>query len=465
MNISLLVKKLDEIENSNKISIFESIGQGDQYFRTWEKEIHPILCEVALQPDQINQLFKSIEKSGGRSGLGKAVDAVKGAKDKISDVWFNKFGGMLQSSAPVQAFDQKWEDIKSKIAAKNPELANKLAKYGDFAKNNPKLHKFLLAIAGSAAAALGIAVAGGAAAGALAVGTGAGVAVGILNIADRLLQGQTASTAIGRGSTAGLIAGLTAGAIAKATAAFDQLSAVKIIKQGGTAEFNGQIFYLKPEEVKIFSDAISSNAQAAANINPGGITAMMDANAARMAEATAKILAKAADPAYQEAAYKMLKVGTRIEPGMLGQAAGAAASALSAVQPVLSAIAGQIAGGKSPPTGDKTPVTVKESLTRRQINELFGFTGNKIDASKLEKAWKKAGSPTDSEEVAKILQSAGVDSSIIDQAFTDLGIQRGAPQNSTANIDEINTFLATLKLDDLKNLQKLVNDTLAKSPA
>ena len=177
MSLQTLISKLDAIENSPRISVFESIGQGDVYFRTWEKEIHPTLCEVALQPDQIQQLFKSIETGAGRSMLGKAGDAIKGAGNKISDVWFNKFGGMLQSSGPVQAFDQKWEDIKSSVAKKNPELAAKLAKYGEFAKNNPNLHKFLLAIAGSAAAALGVAVAGGVGAGALAVGTGTGVAI------------------------------------------------------------------------------------------------------------------------------------------------------------------------------------------------------------------------------------------------------------------------------------------------
>ena len=123
MQLSTLLSTLDRIENSPKQSIFESIGQGDQYFRTWERDIHPVLCEVALQPDQIQQLFKSIETGAGRSMLGKAGDAVGAVKDKISDVWFNKFGGMLQSSTPVQAFDQKFEEIKASIAAKNPQLA------------------------------------------------------------------------------------------------------------------------------------------------------------------------------------------------------------------------------------------------------------------------------------------------------------------------------------------------------
>jgi hypothetical protein len=77
------IDKLDAIENfSNRKSIFESISPGDPYFRTWEKEIHHVLCEVALQPDQIQQLFKSIETGAGRSTLGKA-----GALKKITGLY------------------------------------------------------------------------------------------------------------------------------------------------------------------------------------------------------------------------------------------------------------------------------------------------------------------------------------------------------------------------------------------
>ena len=67
MQLSKLISKLDEIERSPKQSIFETMGQGDQYFQTWERDIHPILCEVALAPDQIQKLFKSIEAGAGRS--------------------------------------------------------------------------------------------------------------------------------------------------------------------------------------------------------------------------------------------------------------------------------------------------------------------------------------------------------------------------------------------------------------
>ncbi|NBO99380.1 MAG: hypothetical protein EBU90_04530 [Proteobacteria bacterium] len=377
-------------------TIFESIGGTDPYFKTWQRDIHPVLCEVALNPDQINQLFKSIEKGGGRSLLGKAKDAISGATNKISDVWFNKFGGMLQSSGPVQAFDQKFEEIKSSIAAKNPKLAAKLAKYGEFAKNNPKLHKFLLAIGGSVAAAVGVTVAGGVGAGALAVGTGAGVATGIINIADRLLQGQKASTAIGRGATTGLVTGITAAAATKILSGVANSFKAEYVNtvrgerlMNGTFDINGQWTFVtgRPEDVRALGQAMDAeNYQLFYSL----VEKMRSPEYVKGLEASQEII-KQATQNYQSTAG-VIKT--------LAQAATAAA------------------GGAASAATNQQP---KESLSENKIYELFGITGNKIDASKLEKAWKKAGSPTDSDEIAKILQGAGVDPTIISQAFKEIG--------------------------------------------
>jgi len=408
MNIKQITARLDEIENRPRKSIFESIGHGDQYFTKWEKEIHPKLCEVALAPEQIQQLFKSIEAGAGRSMLGKAGDAVGAAKDKISDVWFNKFGGMLQSSGPVQAFDQKFEEIKTSIAAKNPNLAAKLAKYGEFAKANPNLHKFLLAIAGSAAAALGVAVAGGVGAGALAVGTGTGIAVGILNIADRLLQGQKASTAIGRGATTGAIAGLAAGAAAKIgdmvkagikSDAVGQLNGMRITRH--TMDWNGQPFSAVTQEPLTSQLKNAFDALGMSNPSPDAVNNF------------AKFMAQASSPEYQSQLSNAREAASAIK---------AAAKSSMAVVGQLTQLGTAAAGGAASAATNQQPTPTTESLNRNQLNELFGITGNKVDASKLQKAWEKAGSPTDSEAVAKILQGAGVDPAMISKAYTDMSL-------------------------------------------
>lgn len=453
MDISALIKRMDVIESNQRVSIFESLGRGDTYFETWEREIHPVLCEVAMDPEQVKKLFTSIEKGAGRSTLGKASDAVKGAKDKISDVWFNKFGGMLQSSGPVQAFDQKFEDLKSKIAAKNPELAAKLAKYGEFAKNNPNLHKFLLAIAGSAAAALGVAAAGGAAAGALAVGTGAGIAVGVLNIADRLLKGQKASTAIGRGATAGIVAGLTAAGAAKLADLAKGMSAQVGVMKGageGVEQLNivrdsvgvpsmpgferGIQIAGKTEDVEKLRDLWNQYSKLAWDYKPGTDPSAMYGPYKEFAG----LVAKMKDPSYIDG---LELVATQQQQAIqwVNNAFAAINGAAKLATSAGAATAGQAAAGAGEQPA--APAPVKESLNNRQLNELFGITGNKVDAKTLEKAWTKAGSPTDSEEIKQILVNAGVDEQLVSTAFSDMGIETSPasvePGAETVNIQEL----------------------------
>ena len=61
---------------------------------------------------------------------------------------------------------------------------------------------------------------------------------------------------------------------------------------------------------------------------------------------------------------------------------------------------------------------------------------NKVTADKLNTAWKKAGSPMDSDKVAQVLQGAGVDPQVINQAYTGLKIP--APAAAPADATQAN---------------------------
>lgn len=500
---------------NNKQGLFESLGIRDPYFVKWEKEIHPYLIEAAMTPDQIQQLFGQVEKTN-RTALGKGVDAVGAAKDKISDVWFNKFGGMLQSSKQIQDFDAKFEEIKSKIAAKYPDIAAKLAKYGEFAKSSPNLHKFLLAIAGSVAAALGVAAAGGITAGALAVGTGTAVAVGIVNIADRLLQGQKASTAIGRGATAGLVAGITAAGAAKlADLGKDLVAQIGVMKGAGEGveKLNimrdsvgvagmpgferGIQIAGKTEDIAKLRDLWDQFSGLAGDFTPGGDTSAMYDTYKQFAG----LVGQMKDPAYID--------GLQLVAAQQQQAIEWVNSAFTAINGAAkiaatagAATAGQAAGGAGetpaapgapapttptpgvPAPAEPAPTTpapkrqsLKQKLAARQTNEYIdrdltvrmwmlnemiskprggvrlteagigqalgkgaswlankakGLT-TKTTAADLTAAWQAAGSPTDSEEVAKVLRDAGVGDDIIGKTFTDMGVPApGAPTTDPA---------------------------------
>ena len=138
--------------------------------------------------------------------------------------------------------------------------------------------------------------------------------------------------------------------------------------------------------------------------------------------------------------------------------------------------------------------------------------GASIDS--LNQAWKAAGSPTDSEEVAKILQSAGIAPDIVTKIYTDLKIpapgaapatapdanKDGKPDTPTApdankdgkpdtpadastdattssaeppatpqadqqsklSVGQINKIIPTLRVRDLKSVQKNVDAVIQK---
>lgn len=458
-------------------NIFESLQLGkDPYVEHWQKEIHPLLLEVALSPEQIKQLFKSIEttaseQGSNRSAAGKAVDAAGEITDKVKDLWFNKLGGALQQSGPVKAFDAKYEEIKNKIAAENPKLAEAFSKYKQFADNNPKLQKFLLMIATSAAAALGLAVVGGASAGIAATGLGVGAATAIVQIADRLLKGEKASTAIGRGATAGIVAGLTAAGVKAATTALDQLGQITRIKNSYYVEYNGQGAYVNAEDYRAWKEGMS-----AANKMTDGIDFMsnsqayFDASAKGMvksAEVAAEILTKASDPAYQEAAMAAAEIV--IKPGAVESAAAAMRDAAKAINPVISAAAGQAAGGagekkesyyvQTRPLSEGQVYLLLRKISEQQeltegpvwdkvkagagkaigaVGKGLGAVGKQITTNatypKLLAAWKLEGSPTDSEEIKQFLTNyGGITPEVINKVFTDMKIS-AAPAADTQSV-------------------------------
>ena len=490
MRIENLIENNNLLSSSDgfRTSIFESIGHGDAYFTTWEKEIHPILCEVALTPDQIQQLFTAVEKGSDRTLLGK----VKDAPSKISDAWFNKFGGMLQSSTPVKAFDQKFEEIKSKIAAENPKLAASLAKYGEYAKNNPKLHKFLLGIAGSVAAALGVAVAGGIGASVLAIGTGTAIAVGIVNIADRLLQGQKASTAIGRGATAGVVAGISAAAMAgigKWAAGLREKSipiadGLEKISYKATRELSSYGMEMKEMtqgfDVVVDADAASAIRAAVNGIKNGDSSAFGQLQDLGRLVHSADYKARMKDVAgfAKDMAFNndsllqwikgLTQAATAVGGAAAGQAAGAAGEKPAAPKEGFTATGKKLSEGQVYMIFNR--VCTQQQLTEGPMDFIKGAAAKGMDklktvgknlttkftADKLNSAWQKAGSPTDSEEVAKILTAAGVSDDVIKTVYTDLKIS-AAPtepeaQAATGGYAEVKKAIAQLNTKDRKRM-------------
>jgi hypothetical protein len=445
-------------------TLFESIGLDEAYFSAWERDIHPVLVEVALSADTINQLFTNIEKSATAGGDNRTLAGkAKDLPGQISDVWYNKFGAMLKQSGPIKAADEKFNDLKQKIRAANPDskVIAAIDQYAEYAKQHPNMQKFLLAITGSVAAALGVAAAGGVAAGALAVGTGAGVAVGIVNIADKLLKGQDLSTAVGRGATAGLVAGLTAGAAAKVQDLLYNWGAITKSSEAYEMIQNYHKVYVKAEDYNYVHQATFASPE--------------------WSQRFAEIMQKASNPEYQKAAIELAgKVTT--SQNVLGGAANAAADALSAIQPVLAATAGQAAGDAKESrdlTLEETTtlfLTVEHTMLSEGLWDKVKTVGHnittKVTADKLQSAWKAAGSPTDSEAIKQILIKAGVASEVVDSVYKQFKIpattntaqpqQNPQQQTNRISVKQINQIIRTMKSKDLQSLQHTVDAALAR---
>jgi hypothetical protein len=480
------------LEHRENITLLESFGlPKDDYNIRWMTEVHPLLMEVALAPDQVKQLLKSIETTAGEMGqnrtmAGKAVDTAGEISKKVKDLWFNKLGSALQQSGPVKAFDAKYEEIKSKIAAENPKLAEAFGKYKQFADNNPKLQKFLLMVATSAAAALGLAVVGGAAAGIAATGLGVGAATAIVQIADRLLKGEKASTAIGRGGTAGIVAGLTAAGVKAAgdliTAGMDALKG-----QGNEIVFQDNIFKVTPEDMERVKDAFDNYQSVAGDAigNPAELVNVIDSPEAKAYFDLMKELAQkaATDPEYQQAAFDAA-VGIASKNLSIDQMVVNAQEVLKAVTPVAAAAAGQAAGGAGEKEKKESYYVQRRPLSEGQVYLLLkrvsqqeqltegpmdmlkkgagavagavgkGLSGvgkqitNKNTYEKLWASWKLEGSPTDSEELAKFLKGQGVSDEVVAKVYGDMKIPAPGSAPSTAvDIETVKQMIVKLPVD------------------
>jgi hypothetical protein len=486
-------------ENQNNLVLLESLGlETDRYNTYWMNEIHPLLLEVALAPDQIKQLFKSIEttaseQGSNRTAAGKAVDKAGEISEKVKDLWFNKLGGALQQSGPVQAFDAKYEEIKAKVAAENPKLAEALGKYKQFADNNPKLQKFLLMIAASIAGALGLAVAGGAAAGIAATGLGVGAGVAIVNIADRLLKGEKASTAIGRGGTAGIVAGLTAAGVKAAgdliTAGMDALKS-----KANEIVFQDNIFRVTPEDMDRVRDAFDAVKKAGSDAigNPAELMNTINSPESKAYFDLMKELAQkaATDPEYQQAAFDAA-VGIASKNLSIDQMVVNAQSVLQAVTPVAAAAAGQTAGAAGekkesyylqtrPLSEGQVYLLLKKVSQQQELTEgpmdllkkgagaAMGAVGKGLSAvgkqittnatyPKLLAAWKLEGSPTDSEEIKKFLQNyGGITPETIDKVYGDMKLGSSSAKSDAAAAQGYKEIKAMVQALDKKGRQRIM---------
>jgi hypothetical protein len=404
-------------------------------------ELSPLL-EVALTADQIKNIFQSVEKNataagGNRTGLGKGVDTARQV-----DAALNKLGKWLQNTTPVKNFDTKFEKLKADINKKFPDskFLDRVSKMGIWAQNNP----------GKTAAIIGVlttvaALAGGP--------VGGAIAGQILKGSVELLKGEKLSTAIGKGAKAaayGFLAGksleligdsLSSGIESVRDALFPGAQKLTLIKDATGLGFNSVEAIGRPEDLKPIETAWAAASKAWDN---------NDLNSAATYIQQAKdAAAKLADPAYvaqiaandqaRDAITKAAQVTMKVADGIAAAAQGAVTAKTGEKKESVYLQARSLSEGQvymlfnrieqlnEGPIWDKVKSGAGKlaAAAGQKISTVGTNLTTKITADKLNSAWTKAGSPTDSAALAKFLKSQGVDDAVISQTFKAMKLKVG----------------------------------------
>jgi hypothetical protein len=397
--------------------------------------------------------------------LGKAADI----PGQVNDV-INKVGKYLQDTTPVKMADQKFEQLKAKVGAKFPKLDTQLTGMGTWMKENP----------GKSAAIIGLLTVLASLAGGPVGGAIAGQA---LKGASELIKGEKLSTAVGKGLKAaavGWLAGKSMEAVGKmVTAAYEFFNPMPI--QGFVNFYQENIGNGLPN---IFRDAhIVGNKEQLSQFNQLWGSAAKQWQSGNF-EGARDAFSQAQDFAIKITGETYKAMGTT-DPGEPIRKLNDLFTGLSAAaQGAATGAAGYDKQGKPVEAAKKESYYVQNRpLSEGQVYLVFdrvvklnegpiwdkvkGAAGKavgavaqkagqigtnlttKITADKLNSAWKKAGSPMDSEEVAKVLTAAGVGDDVVKQVYTDLKISAApAAQAATGGYAEVKKAIAQLNTKD-----------------
>ena len=424
------------------------------------------LTEATLTPDQIEKMFGDVEQTatsqgGNRTGLGKAKDVPA----KVSEI-LGKMGTWVQNTTPVKGFDEKFEKLKKDIRAKagdDSKFIKSIDAMSKFAKENP----------GKTAAIIGVLTA---VASVVGGPLGGAIAGQVLRGATELLKGEKLSTAIGKGlktaafgfltgaaleAVGGALAGLRADVIMKDAFAEVSFGATRTMTDGFntfTRTLEGINIKVLPEDAEKINEIMK--------IISGGDDRGKVAAWYRLQQIAAEIRSGAYSDVMREAGvkalnndefYNAIKTATKgitaaaqgmvAAAGVKGDAKGAKKEStefyktklsegqvyllfnkLENIQLLAEAEAEQDA--KPAPEGEPEQKEKKPGFFSRMGKNLT----TKITADKLNKAWKKAGSPTDSNELANFLRQQGVSDEVLTPVYKQMKLKvPAAPKQTDPN--------------------------------
>lgn len=438
------------------------------------------LIEASLTVDQIQGLFGNIEQTATAGGdnrtlVGKGKDTV----DKVNDI-INKAGKWVQDTTPVKGFDNKFEQLKTSVGKKFPELDKQLTSMGTWAKENPAKTAMIIGVLTALASLAGGPV-GGAIAGQVLRGT------------TELMKGEKLSTAIGKGlktAALGVLAGIGMEGLTEmfADMRWDMVHELVPLDLRDYAtgfkvdlSFNGETImgpasgsldgsFIVPKE---FAGSVRSYLEAAQNgdmkafwelkeiatidwsdyiegqmdvtrhfaaQNDEFWNAIKDMKDAAVATSQGAVTAVSANEPKQES-YSLSETDLRrlwVGVSMMSETSQTNEGPKDALK-FVGDKAKQAAGAVASKVAD-----VGKNLT------------TKVTASKLASAWEKAGKPTEDIAVHEFLVSQGIEASTVDNAFKSAKLK--VPQVPNVKVAELTKSIKGLPQEQFAQLKQQIID-------
>ena len=420
--------------NDTRLTLLET-----QHIIPFVSSIERYIVEAQLTPDQISQLFTSVEQGATAAGsnrtmVGKGKDAASFINKKIDEL-----GAQLKKAGPVKNADAKFNQLKDKIGATDSKVAKAIQGVSDWAKENPGKASIAVAVLTTAAAMSG--------------GPMGGAVVGFVARATKdLLQGADLSTAVGKAAKTGIIgafAGLGLekigdmlgdalvwgkdkidpalmrfkwslasdsyngmGATAWVSGTPEDIKPIKAIWDQATGALESKNYAEFEDTWAKLGTALDEmpnpwpfevrEARAAWDYNTQAFRKVMDGVAAGVQAA-----AQASDDKKESTQFNPIQIETIIEWCDQSPAVMLTEGPLDSIKKGAATAGGAIKKGAAA-VGAKAAKVGKNMTT-------------KVTADKLNSAWKKAGSPTDSDAVANILRQQGVDDKVLAPVYKQLG--------------------------------------------
>lgn len=376
----------------------------------WESAGQAIV-EAQLTPQQITQLFQQVEQGataagGNRTLVGQGKDVATAVKAAYDDLV-----SKVQNSGPVQNIDALYDQAAAKLKAAtggDQGVMQYVEKYRAFAKAHP-IAQSLIYSALIAAAGISGAGAGGAA------------ALGLLKMTDKLLQGEKFSTAVGKGAATGAVA-YGAGQVGQALSG-DEAETTRTVTQQTSTGMQptwptagvvppGVLSHFPPEQFQYMQagdywEVFDQAGNKVANFDLSQQPLMRESVALTVTQ-IARVFSKV----------------NRLDEGLWDSV--------------------------------KTAVANKAQQVGKNLT-------TKVTADKLMSAWRSAGKPTDSVQLADFLKQQGVPDAVIVSVFKQMKIPMQAPAAAPKmSVREIKAVISKMRGRDLLSLQKTVNSIIAK---